>query len=125
MREHDRATIVQAPCVVKEFPTKLDLIATFIITIGCVLSVAFADHQTITYSLDSMIRALYKPVFVLWMLMVITGMSVAYYLIRGGQQPGVGGAMTRIEESVAGWSLPPRPPLPPCHLPAPPCTVLF
>ena len=39
--------IVQAPCLVGEQPTMLDICATLVIGTGCCVSVAFADHTTV------------------------------------------------------------------------------
>ena len=39
--------IVQAPCLVGEQPTVLDICATLVIGAGCCVSVAFADHTTV------------------------------------------------------------------------------
>ena len=39
------ANVVIAPCMLKERVTRMDLFATFLIVIGCVLAVAFASHK--------------------------------------------------------------------------------
>mgnify|MGYP003340975265 CR=1 FL=1 len=51
--------IVQAPCVVGEKPGALDIVCTIIIAVGCTLAVAFADHNTATYSLQEMLELWY------------------------------------------------------------------
>ena len=51
--------IVQAPCVVGEKPGVLDVACTIIIAVGCTLAVAFADHNTATYSLQEMLELWY------------------------------------------------------------------
>jgi hypothetical protein len=48
--------IVQAPCVVGEKPGVLDVVCTVFIAVGCTLAVAFADHNTATYSLQEMLK---------------------------------------------------------------------
>ena len=51
--------IIQAPCVVGEKPGALDVACTIIIAVGCTLAVAFADHNTATYSLQEMLELWY------------------------------------------------------------------
>ena len=55
-----------APFVAKEKPGKLELFATLTITIGAVVSVAFAAHETKTYSLEQMIPYFVDRGFLTW-----------------------------------------------------------
>ena len=55
--------IVQAPCVVGEKPSRLDVTCTIVIAVGCILAVAFADHNTATYSLQEMLELWYVATY--------------------------------------------------------------
>ena len=78
--------IVQAPFVVGEKPGGIDILCTVFIAVGCTLAVAFADHNTATYSLSEMLELWYNKVFVSWVIIVVIGMGAAYWVIRDGNK---------------------------------------
>ena len=78
--------IVQAPFVVGEKPGGIDILCTVFIAVGCTLAVAFADHNTATYSLSEMLELWYNKVFVIWVIIVVIGMGAAYWVIRDGNK---------------------------------------
>lgn len=82
--------IVQAPIIVNEKPTPFDIACTMVIATGCVLAVAFADHDTKTYSLQEMLRLWYNPSFIVWLSFVFAAMSCLYLVIRDGNKPAPG-----------------------------------
>ncbi len=48
--------IIQAPFVVGESPSRQDIFASVVLASGCVVAIAFADHDTKTYSLQDMLQ---------------------------------------------------------------------
>ena len=63
--------VILAPFVLGERLGPLRLLATFVILCGAVLSVAFAQHATPTYSLDEIIVLLSRPIFITFETIVV------------------------------------------------------
>ena len=64
--------VILAPFVLGEKLGLLRFLATFVILCGAVLSVAFAQHETPTYSLDEIIVLLSRPVFIFFETIMVT-----------------------------------------------------
>jgi hypothetical protein len=92
--------ICQAPLIVGEKPTKLDILCTLIIGAGCTLAVAFADHNTKTYSLQDMLELWINPLMIVWFATVLALMFVAWLIIHDGNQA--------ADESRRGEKIHPR-----------------
>jgi hypothetical protein len=74
--------IVQAPLIVKEKLTGLDILCTLIIATGCVFAVGFADHNTKTYSLQEQLDLWVQWNFLLWIGVVIALMVGVFFVIQ-------------------------------------------
>lgn len=93
--------IVQAPIVLGEKPSRDDVMTSMVIAAGCVLAIAFSDHDTKTYSLRDMIDLWQNWVFVIWIIFVSMLMAVGFATIHVGNRPGGSdGRGSKLEESV-------------------------
>lgn len=73
---------IQAPCLLGEVPTLIDVVATLVICAGCTVSVVFAEHSTRTYSLDDMLVLLTRPLFCTYLLGLVVLMVHVGTMIR-------------------------------------------
>jgi uncharacterized membrane protein len=65
------SNILVAPWVLKEVVTTRDIISTLIIVSGCIISVAFAAHVDVVYSLDSLFSFFLHWTFIIYACLVI------------------------------------------------------
>eukprot|EP00948_MAST-09A_sp_MAST-9A-sp1_P000012 g12.t1 len=68
-----------AQFITGEIPTRRDWFATCFITVGIVLTTAFASHHTPNYTLDELLASYVHPIFA-----VILTISIVFFFIFGG-----------------------------------------
>jgi len=66
----------------KEIPSQMDILATGIIFIGCVLSVAFATHKNEICDIESLLALYQKPRFAIYGLTILVLLTCAYLSVR-------------------------------------------
>lgn len=76
------SNIVLSPIILKEVITSRDIIATLTIVTGCIISVAFASHEDIVYSLDQLFSFFLRWPFIIYAVIVTTFIIFTYIKIR-------------------------------------------
>jgi len=81
---------VMAPCLLGETITRMDMVATVIIAVGCTLSVAFGDHATPTYTVEQLMNmfdvgAVYAYFFITVITVAVAGV-INYYIEKAAKE---------------------------------------
>lgn len=76
------SNIILSPIILKEIITTRDIIATLTIVAGCIMSVAFASHEDIVYTLDQLFSFYLRWPFIIYATIVISFMVVTLSFIK-------------------------------------------
>lgn len=76
------ANILVAPCFLKESISREDLVATVVTTIGCVISVAAANHQGTTYTFNELLEFFETITYLCFFTLCVCAMALINRIIE-------------------------------------------
>jgi len=74
--------VLIAPCFLEEVVTRIDLVATAIILLGCTMAVAFADHEHTSYDFDEIVDKANNAACWTYFVVSVTTIGVCYFYTK-------------------------------------------
>jgi len=74
--------VLLAPCFLDEVVTRIDLIATGVILLGCTMAVAFADHEHTSYNFDDIVDKANNAACWTYFLSALVAIATCYFFIQ-------------------------------------------